>query len=296
MKLMTPLILASGVIGTSPGLLLQAARAGAGAVTAKSCSINAREGHPNPVALEWEHGIINAIGLTNPGASVEVEELVEARRLLQELGVPLIANIFGGTPDEYAEAARKISEAHPDMIEVNISCPNVKDEFGTPFSGSERTAAAVTLAVRKVVDLPISVKLSPNVPDVGSIARAVEEAGADAITAINTMPGRLINAESRSAVLANRSGGISGPALKPIALHCVAQVFSRCQLPIIGTGGVSNGRDAIEMIMAGATAVGIGSAVYYRGVEAFQLIHDEMVEFLRIEGITTVRDIIGIAA
>ncbi len=295
LKLKNPIILASGVIGTSETLLQRAAECGAGAVTAKSCGPVPRTGHPNPVVLDWGEGVINAIGLTNPGVQIEIELLKASRQRLDSMGVPVIASIFAGTVDDYREVAKTVTLANPHMIEVNISCPNVSDEFGTPFAGSCESAASVTEAVKKATSIPISIKLAPNVPNIARIAAAVVEAGADAITAINTMPGMIIDAEAGRPVLSNKVGGISGRALKPIALRCVAEIAKAVSVPIIGTGGISTGRDAIEMIMAGATAVGVGSAVWYRGVEVLGIIRDEMKEFMKREGYTNLNEMRGLA-
>ncbi len=296
LRLRNPIVLASGVLGTSAALLMRAARAGAGAVTSKSCGPGPRPGHANPVAVDWGHGVINAIGLSNPGAEEETRMLMEARTCLAPWGVPLIASLFAGTVTEYGSVARIVASAHPDLIEVNISCPNVADEFGTPFAADAQTAAAVTEAVKaEVGEVPISVKLAPNVPSVGRIARAVVEAGADAITAVNTMPGMVIDADAGRSVLSNRVGGISGPALKPIALRCVAEIARAVDVPVIGTGGMISGRDAAEMLMAGATAVGVGTAVWYRGVTALGEIASELAAFLSQHGYASLASIRGLA-
>jgi dihydroorotate dehydrogenase (NAD+) catalytic subunit len=293
LRLRNPIILASGILGTSPTLLARAARAGAGAVTAKSCGLTPRAGHPNPVALDWGGGLINAIGLTNPGAEAEAQLLAQARALLEPLDVPLFASIFAGTVAEFGEVARIISTARPHLIEVNISCPNVADEFGTPFAATCESASAVTTAVRAATTLPIAVKLAPNVPDIARIAAAVVEAGADAITAVNTMPGMIIDATAGRPTLSNRVGGVSGAALKPVALRAVYEISRHLHVPIIGTGGVNSGRDAAEMLMAGATAVGVGSAVWYRGVDALGVIASELEAFMEEEGYRTLSDLRG---
>jgi dihydroorotate dehydrogenase (NAD+) catalytic subunit len=295
-RLPNPLVLASGILGTGAELLQRVARCGAGAVTAKSCGPAPRVGHPNPTVLDWGHGLINAVGLSNPGADEEVPILREAKLRLAPLGVPLIASIFAETVEEFGEVARKVAEAEPDFIEVNISCPNVEAEFGRPFAADPRAAAAVTAAVRRAVSLPIIVKLSPNVADIAAIARAVESEGADAIAAINTLgPGMVIDLDSGKPILANRVGGVSGPAIRPIAVRCVYDVSRAVRVPVIGMGGITCGRDVAEMIMAGATAVGVGTAVYYRGPEVFGLIRDELSEFMGTHGYSDVSQMRGSA-
>jgi len=189
LQLKYPFVLASGVMGTSPKLLLRVAPAGPGGARAMSCVPNERAGQPDPVMDAWEHGPLNLIGLPSPGAEEEVQLLKETKTLLVPLGVPLIGSIFAGTVIEFGEVASIISAAAPNLIEVNISCPNVHDDFGLPFAADPRSAADVTQVVKASVGgIPIAVKLAPNVPDIGRIAKAVVDAGADAITAINTMP------------------------------------------------------------------------------------------------------------
>ena len=286
-----PLVLASGIWGTTPDLLERAARAGAGAVTAKTCTPDPRSGHRNPTAVDWGHGLLNAMGLPNPGAAEEAILLAETRRRLEPLGVRLIASIAAGTVEGFAEAAAAVSRAGPDLIEVNISCPNVASEHGEMFAASPAAAAEATRAAKGATAIPCLVKLSPLVADIAAVARAVAAAGADGITAINTLPGMLVDAESGLPVLANRTGGISGPALKPVALRCVYEVCAAVSIPVIGTGGVGSGIDAVEMISVGAAAVGVGTAVAADG--AFPRILDELGGWMSAHGYGSLADIRG---
>ncbi len=296
-ELPNPLILASGILGTEAELLARVARAGAGGVTAKSCSPQPRTGHPNPTVLAWEHGLINAVGLANPGVEAEVEEIRRAKALLKPWGTALIASVFAETVDGFSRVAARVAGTQPDLVEVNISCPNVHDEFGTPFAADAGAAAEVTAAVKQAVAgrAPVLVKLSPNVTDITAIARAVEAAGADGISAINTLTGMVIDVHARRPVLANRTGGLSGPAIRPLAVRCVYDIYRAVDLPIVGTGGVSSGRDAVEMIMAGATAVGVGSAVYGEGPEVFRRIGSEMATLMAQLGYQRVEEMRGAA-
>jgi dihydroorotate dehydrogenase (NAD+) catalytic subunit len=296
-SLSNPLILASGILGTEAELMARVARAGAGAITAKSCGPAPRAGHRNPTVLAWEHGLINAVGLANPGVEAEVDELARARRLLQPLGAALIASVFADTVENYARVAARVIDARPDLVEMNISCPNVHDEFGTPFAADAGAAAEVTAAVREAVGgrAPVLVKLSPGVTNIAAIAQAVADAGANGITAINTLPGMIVDVHARRPVLANRTGGLSGPAIRPLAVRCVYEIYQAVDLPIVGTGGVASGRDAVEMIMAGATAVGVGSAVYLEGPGVFGRIRDEMAALMDELGYRSVAEMRGAA-
>lgn len=290
-----PLVLASGILGTSPSLMERVAREGAGGVTSKSAGPIPRAGHANPVCLAWGQSVINAVGLTNPGAAEELPLLIETKKRLSALGVPLIASLFAGTAEEFGEVARVIAEAQPDLIEVNISCPNVASDFGTPFSANASSAAEVTREVRKATSIPISVKLAPNVPDIGRIAQAVVAEGANAITAINTVPAMLIDAYAGKPVLKNQTGGLSGAAIKPVALRAVWEIAQMVTVPIIGTGGVASGLDAAEMIMAGASLVGVGSAVAAGGVAVFARIKEELEAFMEDRGYGSVEAMKGLA-
>jgi dihydroorotate dehydrogenase (NAD+) catalytic subunit len=291
--LKNPLVVASGVLGTSASLMERAAIEGAGAVTSKSAGPTARSGHANPVTLAWGNSVINAIGLTNPGCQDELPILVETKKRLNALGVPLFASIFAGTVEEFGEVAKVIAQAKPDLIEVNISCPNVASDFGEPFSANPASAAAVTHSVRAAVSVPISVKLAPNVPNLAQIAKAVVAEGADAITAINTVPAMLIDAYAARPVLKNKTGGLSGLAIKPIALRAIWELAQVVSVPIIGTGGVTTGLDAAEMIMAGASLVGVGSAVVNDGPAVFARIARELSEFMQLEGYQSLEEMRG---
>jgi dihydroorotate dehydrogenase (NAD+) catalytic subunit len=296
LRLRNPFVLASGIWGSAGATLVRAALAGAGAVTSKSCSLEPRRGHPNPAVLPWEAGLINAVGLTNPGAAEECLALCKAQRALRTLGVPLIASVVGSSPDNFAQAVQVIAEAKADIIELNISCPNVQSEFGLPFALEPQAAAAVTRAVRRVYGGRLFVKLSPNAPDIVAVARAVADAGADGLTAVNTLgPGMLIDTHARRPILSNKAGGISGAALRPIALRCVYDVAQHVSLPIIGTGGINSGQAALQMLMAGATAVGIGSALAFEGDAVFGRLVLELSTVMADEGITDIKAVQGCA-
>ncbi len=293
-KLSNPTILAAGFLGIGSDLLARVAEMGAGAVTVKNAGVHERIGHPNPTVLCGEHYIINAVGLPGPGVDEEVKEIEKYRRKTK---TPLIVSIIGGTAKEYSQAAEILSGAKPDFIEVNISCPNVESEFGMPFACDASAAAQVTSAVKNSCRCPIILKLSPNVSsgDFKRIAKSCESAGADALNCGNTLAGIAIDARAKKPVLANKFGGVSGPALKPVALRCVYDAYDSVQIPIVGTGGVTTGEDAAEMILAGASAVGIGSAIYYRGNGVFKLVCGELQDYMKQEGFSKISDFRGLA-
>jgi dihydroorotate dehydrogenase (NAD+) catalytic subunit len=280
-----PTILASGVLGLSHAVLARVARSGAGAVTTKSCSLKPRAGHHNPVVLDWGPGLINAVGLSNPGVEVMVEEIQTAKEQLGPLGVPIIASIFAETIYDFGTMARFISEAEPDLIEVNISCPNVDARYLQMFAADPYVAAQVTHRVKLNTGTPVLVKLSPNVTDLVEVAKAVVEAGADGITAINTLgPGIILDIETCRPVLSHGTGGVSGPAMRPIAVRCVRDICRAVDVPVVAVGGVTTGRDVVEMILVGATAVGIGSAIASRGMEVFQKTCDDLQDYMERHG------------
>src|SRR6185295_7248911 len=240
----------------------------------------------------YEHYFLNAVGLSDAGIEKAKEEL---GKYIPERTAPLIANIVAAKKADFGQAAEEIAKLSPDIIEVNISCPNVEDEMGKPFACDLMDAAEVTKLVKsRVPNIPIVIKLSPNVPNIAEIAKACADAGADGITAINTMPGMRINADLRTPVLSNKTGGVSGPGLFPIALKAVYEIAHAVKIPLIGTGGVTTGLDAIEMIMAGATLVGVGSMVYYREVKGFGEMVSEMEEWMKANGVKNLDEIRGV--
>ena len=293
-KFKNPLVLASGVLGVTGASLRFVVENGAGGVTTKSIWREGHLGHPNPVIIANDHFMLNAVGL--PDAGIEKAH-IEIGEYMKNKPAPLIANIVEARIQDFAEVAEKVTALKPDIIEVNISCPNVEDEFGKPFSCSRVDAAAVTAAVRKRTKLPIVIKLSPNVMNIVEIAKAVVDAGADGICAINTVgPGLLIDIETREPVLANKVGGVSGPAIKPISIKAVYDIHKALpKVPIIGTGGIITGADAIEMTMVGATLIGVGTAVYYRDVQCFRLIAEEMVKWGKAHKIKELEQLRGVA-
>lgn len=286
----TPLVLASGVLGNNKAILERVWESGCGLPTMKSIGPAPREGHKNPTVIDLGNGMINAVGLPSPGYLNMEEEWQE----LSDRAFPINASIYGGSVDEFVRVAEFVSAKGPDFIELNISCPN-SDKHGMIFGVNAQSSHDVVAAVKKVIHVPLIAKLTPAAPDIGAIAKACEDAGADAICAINTAgPGMVIDIESRYPVLAFKKGGLSGPMIKPIAVRCVYDIFKAVSIPIIGLGGISTGTDAIEIIMAGATLVGIGTAVGYRGITVFDKVNKEMDDWLAAHG-TTMEEIRGAA-
>lgn len=275
--LKSPTVLASGILGNSFEILQRVHRSGCGLVTMKSIGPDPRDGHNNPTVLDLGHGLINAVGLPTPGFRF-MEEEWEA---LRHRDFPIIASIYGASVQEFQAVAAFVAQKKPDAIELNISCPN-SERHGMLFGTSATASHEVVQAVKKVSGaVPVIAKLTPQALDIAEIAAACESGGADAICAINTLgPGMVIDIESRSPVLAFKKGGLSGPMIRPVAVRCVFDIFAVVSIPIIGLGGVTTGRDAIEMVMAGAALVGIGSAVNQRGMSVFQKVTREMAQWL----------------
>lgn len=287
-----PTVVASGILGVTGASLKRVVEdGGAGGVTSKSVWTEGHIGHPNPTIICSEHWMLNAVGLPDAGLEKAREELGWYKKNCK---APLIANIVAYKIADFERLAEEVSQLNPDLIEVNISCPNVDDEFGAPFACSAQSAEKVTAAVRKMTRLPIIIKLSPNVANIGLIAKAVVEAGADGICAINTVgPGMVLNLDTAQPILHNRVGGLSGYAIKPISVRCIYDIRKAVDVPIIGTGGVYSGEDALELMMAGATLVGIGTAAYVYGHEIFKKVTDEMNNWLDERNISFVGEIIA---
>jgi len=284
-KLDNPTVLASGIIGNTGELLKRAGDEGAGAVTTKSISLEPWDGHPSPNVVELEKGLLNAMGLPNPGAEAFVEEI----NIAKQGDAPVIASIVESTIQGYADVISILESSEPHMYELNASCPNVKG--GQDISRSPELAGKLVEKACGVTNAPISFKISPDAGKLADVARAVDESGASAITAVNTLPAKAIDSKANLPVLYNKIGGLSGDLLRPIALRCVSEISDAVEIPIIGTGGVSTGQHAAEMISAGAKAVGIGTAVWHHGVGVFKKVSDELSSIMEKKGFENVEDI-----
>ncbi|WP_053552337.1 dihydroorotate dehydrogenase [Desulfuromonas soudanensis] len=260
-----------------------------GAIVTKGLSLNPKAGNPTPRIAETTSGMLNAIGLQNVGIEAFLADKVA---YYQNFDVPVIANFFGNTLEEYGEVARRLSDI-PEIsaVELNISCPNVK-QGGIVFGTDPRAAAQVVALVRKSLNKPLIVKLTPNVTDITVIARAAEEAGADAISCINTLTGMAIDVRTRRPKIANRTGGLSGPAIRPVAVRMVHQVVQAVKIPVIGIGGITCARDALEFLIVGARAVQVGTANFIDPGVMPDII-DGLEAFCLEEGIADINDLIG---
>ncbi len=288
-KLRNPTVLASGILGVTKESVDRIGKSGAGAVTLKSLCHEERKGNANPTMFGYDNVFLNAVGLPGQG----IDNAVKDFKRLDDLSIPVIGSIYGYKIEQFGEVAKKMASLKPAIIEVDISCPHM--DYGKPYYADAELTAKVTKEVKNNSGkIPVSIKLSPNVYDIKEIAHAAEKAGADAITAINTATGMAIDIDAKKPILANKIGGISGPALKPIAVRCVYEIYEAVKIPIIGTGGVTYGKDAIEMVMAGATAVGIGTAVYYRGIDVFRKVCNEMEEWMKKNKVKSLDEIRGV--
>lgn len=284
----SPLIAASGTFGFGREYGELYPLENLGGISCKGITLKRRDGNPVPRVAETPSGMLNAVGLQNPGVDVFIKEDLP---WLKQQNTVVIANIAGNTPEEYCEMAEKLSDTDIDMIELNISCPNVKSG-GVQFGTSCESVGAITDAVRRHCTKPLIVKLSPNVTDIVSIAKSAEASGADAISMINTLTGMRIDINTRRPIIRNNTGGMSGPAIFPVAVRMVWQVASAVKIPIIGMGGISTWQDAVEMLIAGASALQIGT-VFFSDPYAPIKINEGINRFLDENGLKSVTELTG---
>jgi dihydroorotate dehydrogenase (NAD+) catalytic subunit len=290
LRLKNPTMLASGIMDEDAGSVQRMINGGAGAIVTKSIGMHPRDGYPNPTILELPHGLLNAMGLPNPGIELYTEEI----RKLQKSPVPIIGSIFGANTKEFSILAEKMEHYGTAAIELNISCPHAKN-YGQEVGCDPELVQRIITSVKEHVHIPVYVKISPNVTSIIDIAKAAERGGADAIVAINTVKAMKIDLETMRPILANRMGGYSGAAIKPIGIRCVYDIAEHVAIPIIGVGGITTGEDVIEYIMAGASAVQIGSAVYYRGVDVFKKICIEIDQWMISHSYKKISELRGVA-
>jgi len=288
LTLTNPTVLAAGIMGSAASSLRRVMACGAGGVVTKSVGLMPRQGHPGPVLVETSSGFLNALGLPNAGLAFtgELQQLAAAAERK-----PLIVSVFGANADEFVELARAFCR-FADALELNLSCPHARG-YGIEVGSEPALVQSITRSVKKQVDLPVWVKLTPNVTDITEIGHAAEKGGADAVVAINTVKGMAIDVESGRPVLGNVFGGLSGSAIRPVAVKCVYDLYEALRIPIVGVGGVSSYEDALELIMAGAKAIQIGSAVA-RDLSIFKRVADGIDRYLARKGIT-LEDAVGSA-
>ena len=279
--------LASGVLGVTASTMLRALNSGADAVVTKSIGLHPRKGHHGPVLATSHGGLLNAVGLTNPG----IDDFEEEMQILREAKVPVVMSIFADNPKEIAIVAEKAATLGPSAIELNLSCPHAEI---SQISHSPTITTEYVRAVKEVVDLPVFAKLTPNATDYVSVGKAAQDAGADAIVAINTVRAMKIDILQQRPVLGNRAGGLSGPPIFPIAVRCVYDLHNALSIPIIGVGGVSTWEDAVEMHLAGASAIQIGTAVM-EDIEVFAKIKNGVQTYLKERGHKSTDEIVGAA-
>ena len=289
LKLKNPVMTASGTFGYGEEYADYVDLNRLGGIVVKGLSLKPRLGNPPPRIMETAGGMLNAVGLQNIGVDLFIEEKLP---FLRRYDLAVIANIYGESTLEYSQVARKLSQVQGiDALEINVSCPNVK-RGGLSFGSDPKAAAEVTRRVKAETNLPVIVKLTPNVTDITVVAQAVEKAGADAVSLINTITGMSIDLQTRTPHLKNITGGLSGPAIKPVALCMVWQVAKKVSIPVIGIGGIMTAEDALEFMIAGATAVQIGTANFINPCATIEII-DGMWSYLDDNKIKNIKDIVG---
>jgi dihydroorotate dehydrogenase (NAD+) catalytic subunit len=290
LELRNPTVLASGIMDEDAGSMQRVFDCGAGAVVTKSIGLKPRVGYPNPTVVELEYGVLNALGLPNPGVECFGEEITR----LKDSKVPVIGSVFGADADEFVELGRRMERFGVSALELNLSCPHAK-RYGLEVGCDPGLVKGIVSSVKRSVDVPVFPKLSPNVTDVVEIAVACENGGADGVVAVNSVKGMKIDIDTGRPVLSNKTGGYSGKGIKPIGVRCVFEIAENVEIPVIGVGGVTTGEDAVEYFMAGASAVQIGSGVFYRGIDVFGKVCNEIKEWMEEHGFRKLSEIIGVA-
>lgn len=285
-----PTMLASGIMGETGGSLLAMAKGGAGALVTKSIGSVPRQGHKNPTLVEMEFGYMNAMGLPNPGIEAFGEEMHEASRS----GIPIVGSVFGSSADEFASLARRMQEYGAEAVELNLSCPHAKG-YGMEMGVDPDVVANIIREVKSAVVVPVFAKLTPNTHRLIDVAKAAEEAGVDAIVAINTLKAMKIDVDARMPLLSNRYGGLSGPAIRGVGVRCVYELYEALKIPIIGVGGVEDWRSALEYMMAGAVAVQIGSGVGRIGTQVFGDVCAGISTYMAENGFRDITQLVGVA-
>ena len=284
-----PVTVASGTFGSGAEFADYVDLNRLGAVTTKGVANIQWPGNPTPRVAEVYGGMMNAVGLQNPGMDLFCQRDIP---FLKEYDTRIIVNVCGKSTEDYCEVVERLADEDVDMLEINISCPNVK-EGGIAFGQNPKAAEEITKAVKKYAKQPVIMKLSPNVTDISEMAKAVEAGGADAVSLINTLTGMKIDVNRRQFVLANKTGGVSGPAIHPIAVRMVYQAAHAVKVPIIGMGGVASAEDAIEMILAGASAVSVGTANFHNPAVTMEIV-DGIEAYMKKYGFETVADMVGL--
>ncbi len=289
-ELENPTMLASGIMGETGGSLLAMAKGGAGALVTKSIGSVPRQGHKNPTLVELEFGYMNAMGLPNPGIEAFGEEMYEASKA----GIPIVGSVFGSSAEEFASLARRMQEYGAEAVELNLSCPHAKG-YGMEMGVDPEVVANIIREVKAAVVIPVFAKLTPNTHKLIDVAKAAEEAGVDAIVAINTLKAMKIDVDARMPVLSNRYGGLSGPAVRGVGVRCVYELFEALKIPVIGVGGVEDWRSALEYMMAGAVAVQIGSGVGRGGAKVFGDVCAGISSYMAENGFRDITQLVGVA-
>ena len=284
-----PVTVASGTFGSGAEFAEFVDLNRLGAVTTKGVANIPWAGNPTPRVAETYGGMMNAVGLQNPGIELFCERDIP---FIKQYDTKIIVNVSGKSTEDYCEVVGRLADEDVDMLEINISCPNVK-EGGIAFGQNAKAAEEITKAVKKYAKQPVIMKLSPNVTDIAEMAKAVEAGGADAISLINTLTGMKIDINRRKFVLANKTGGVSGPAIHPIAVRMVYQAFHAVKVPIIGMGGIASAEDAIEMILAGASAISVGTANFHNPSVTMEIV-DGIQDYMKQYGFTSVNEMVGL--